>query len=138
MNDMEFLQAFERCVLPEKEWTHLAHVRMAWLYLRREPLLQVLPRVQAGIQRYNGAFNKAQAYHETITHGFLMLIDERLRRNDSGHSFEQFCAENPDLLDGKLSALLKYYRKDTLFSSTARETFVAPDLAPFASRSSTP
>ena len=34
MSDEAFLQAFEDTTLPFKDWTHEAHVRMAWNYLR--------------------------------------------------------------------------------------------------------
>src|SRR5262249_22465387 len=101
MNDTDFLHAFERCSLPQSEWTHRAHVRMAWLHLRQEPLAQAAPRVCAGIRRYNAAFDKLPAYHETITRGFLILIDHRMRQNAGELSFEVFCQRNPDLLDSK-------------------------------------
>jgi hypothetical protein len=131
MTDEEFLIAFERCTLPEKAWTHCAHVRMAWLYLHRGALPEMLAIVRKGIKRYNATLNKTIAYHETITRGFLILIDDRMRRAGGDGSFEAFCADNPDLLDSKLTALLAHYRKETLFSLAARETFVAPDLLPF-------
>src|SRR5262249_40820203 len=127
----EFLNAFQDCTLPEGEWTHRAHVRMAWLYLRKGTLAQMLPTVRDGIKRYNATLNKTLAYHETITQGFLILIEGRMRRDEDGMSFEEFCARNRDLVDGKLTALLAHYRGETLFSSAAREAFLPPDLAPW-------
>jgi hypothetical protein len=35
MTDSEFLTAFEACRLRRQDWTHAAHVRLAWLYLTR-------------------------------------------------------------------------------------------------------
>jgi hypothetical protein len=134
MTDAEFLQAFEHCSLPESEWTHCAHVRMAWLYLRRGPLAEVLPTVQEGIKRFNSSLNKVLAYHETITQGFLTLIDHRMQCDKSVQTFDEFCARFPDLLDRKLTALLTHYYKETLFSSEARETFLEPDRSPFPNR----
>ncbi|MBX9789769.1 MAG: hypothetical protein K2Y37_12700 [Pirellulales bacterium] len=130
MTDEEFLAAFEQCTLPEKEWTHRAHVRMAWIYLRRGSLAAMLPVVRRGIQRYNATLNKHLGYHEMITRGFVILIADRIGRGAGGMSFESFCAENPDLLDNKLTALLAHYRRETLFSPAAREGFVTPDLRP--------
>jgi hypothetical protein len=130
MTDDEFLLAFEECSLPQAEWTHRAHVRMAWLRLRRAALGEALTLAREGIQRYNATLDKTLAYHETITQAFMIVIDERMRR-DGEASFDEFCARHPDLLDSKLSALLRHYRQETLFSMRARETFVAPDLEPF-------
>ncbi len=129
MTDEEFLAAFETCSLPQEAWTHRAHVRMAWLYLARLPLSEARRVVSAGIRRYNDMrIGKPLAYHETITQAYLTLIASR---RDSGESFEAFCGRSEDLLDSKLSALLLYYRRETLFSYEARQAFIPPDLAPF-------
>src|SRR5271163_1285927 len=99
MTDIEFFKAFESCSLPEDEWTHRSHVRMAWLYLKQMPLLQAIPIVREGIKRYNATLKKSLSYHETITQAFLHLINDRMRNGDGEQTFESFCAQNPDLLD---------------------------------------
>ena len=129
MTDTEFLEAFESCSLPEDQWSHEAHVRMAWLYLQKMPLSEAVPVVRDGIKRYNASLKKSLAYHETITQVFLHLISHRMERSGDRLSFADFCNENPDLLDRNMTALLIYYRKETLFSQAAREAFVEPDLA---------
>ncbi len=134
MTDAQFLQAFQQCSLPATQWTHTAHVRMAWLYLRQLPLAEALPRVREGIQRYNVSLNKPSGYHETITQGFLVLIDHRLQGENRVQTFDEFCTKHPDILDRTLSALLIHYKKETLYSANARATFVEPDLAPFPSK----
>jgi len=133
MTDAEFLAEFEACTLPREAWTHRAHVRMAWLYLGRHPLTQARRVVSERIRRYNKVqIQKPLAYHETITQAFLTLIASR---RDPGESFEAFCGRSEDLLDSKLSALLRYYRRETLFSYEARQAFVPPDLAEFSEHS---
>ena len=128
MTETEFLEAFERCSLPEDQWTHAAHVRMAWLYLQRIPLSEAIPVVRDGIKRYNASLKKTLAYHETITQVFLQLISHRMQHSGGHQSFTDFCIENADLLDRNMTALLIYYRKETLFSQAASEAFVKPDL----------
>ena len=129
MTDTEFLEAFESCTLPEAQWTHEAHVRMAWLYLQKMPLSEAMPVVRQGIKRYNASLKKLLAYHESITQAFLHLISHRMQCSGDRLSFVDFCNENPDLLDRTMTALLTYYRKETLFSQAARDGFVEPDLA---------
>jgi hypothetical protein len=133
MTDAEFLQAFEACKLPHSEWTHTAHVRMAWLYLRARPPGEALVRVCEGIKRYNASRENSKGYHETITRAYLILIAARMRPNANGQTFSEFAAANPDLVDGKLRALLAHYHPETLFSAPARAAFVPPDLAPLPS-----
>jgi hypothetical protein len=131
MTDADFLKAFERCALPEVQWTHQAHVRMAWLYLRREPLPQAILVVRIGIQRYNAFLKKPLGYHETITRAFLHLINHRMQMGEGANSFAEFCIMNPDILDRQMTVLLTHYRKETLSSEAARTSFVSPDLSPF-------
>jgi hypothetical protein len=131
MTDDAFLDAFERCELSREAWTHAAHVRMAWLYLRRKPLAQVVPTVRERIGRLNRALGTPpDAYHETITVAYLRVIDARMAREPGVDTFAEFSARNPDLLDRPLAALLVHYRKETLLGLEARAGFVEPDLAP--------
>lgn len=146
MTDDKFLAAFEACRLARKDWTHDAHVRMAWLYATRLPSGgAALARVRSGIQRLNAAFTRRQqilcrtpgvkpkemptvtGYHETITTAFVALIASRL---EPGEDFDGFRARNPDLFDRKLSALLRHYTPTQLFSERAKSEFVEPNLQP--------
>lgn len=123
MDDREFITAFESCTLPPDLFPHRAHVRLAWLYLREGPLLQVLTRFTDGIKRYAASFGASAKYHETITWAFLFLIHERMQRS-SANTFEEFAEENPDLFE---KILTRYYRPETLGSELARAMFVMPD-----------
>jgi hypothetical protein len=143
MNDDEFLAGFEACTLARPEWTHEAHVRMAWLYLTRYPLSEALERVRSGIRQLNDTFSKAEpvqeqsrfpcgqrpkqsgGYHDTITVAFVRLIAARLRDDDT---FLAFRDRNPDLFDRTLTALLRHYTKKRLHSAKAKRTFIEPDL----------
>lgn len=129
MTDCEFLHAFESCTLPEEEWTHRAHLRMAWLRLRDGDFNTVLPRVREGIQRYNTSIGKPKGYHETITQAYLRLVEHRMRAGDTP-AFDAFCAQNADLLAPDLGALTRHYRRKTLLCPEARHLFVEPDLLP--------
>lgn len=143
MSDEEFLAGFEACSLTRPEWTHEAHVRMAWLYLTRLSLAESLERVRSGIRQLNATFQKAKSsqvlpqyrcwsgpkqqdgYHDTITVAFVRLIASRLRDDDT---FLAFRDRNSDLFDHKLTALFRHYTKERLYSPEARQTFIEPDL----------
>ncbi len=146
MTDDEFLCAFERCSIARKDWTHEAHVRMAWLYVTRTPADgEVFDRVRGGIKKLNSVFVRRQqvlcrglptkpkdprgldGYHETITVAFVTVIAARVR---AGEDFPAFRDRNPDLFDRKLSALLRYYSPERLFSPPAKAEFLEPDLEP--------
>lgn len=127
MEDQDFIHQFEAATLPPAAFHHRDHVRLAWLYLRRHPALEALTRFTEGLKRFATANGHAGLYHETITWAYLLLIHERMARHGSGETWEEFAAENPDLLAWKPSVLDGYYEAETLGSDLARRVFVLPD-----------
>lgn len=124
MDDLEFVSHFEDCSLPSNLFDHRNHVRLAWLYLKEEPLLAALDRFRRSLKRYAGSLGASAKYHETITFAFLFLIHERMQYGAAEETFDQFAERNPELFD---RILLRYYREETLASPLAREVFVMPD-----------
>ena len=122
MHDREFVDAFERCTLPPDQFSHRAHVRLAWLYLRDGSLLEALPRFVDGLKRYAGSLGASAKYHETITWAYLFLIHERMAGAEHA-TFDAFAEANPDLFNGILD---RYYSQETLASDFAKRTFVLP------------
>ena len=124
MTDADFLAALERCTLPESEFTHAAHVRAAYLYLRDGSFGQAIDRMAATIRRYATSLGKPDRYHDTITVGFLALIRARICERGDGGGWVEFAVANPDLLDR--GRLLRHYSRDQLQSPLARRVFVLP------------
>jgi hypothetical protein len=123
MTDDELVAAFESGRLDE--FPHELHVRTAWCYLKRAPILVALPRFRAALQRFAAGKGKPDRYHETITVAYMLLIAERLR---DGWELEwpAFAARHADLLRRQPSALSAFYPDDVLASDGARRAFVLP------------
>ena len=64
ITDDELLQQIEEGRLPLDRFGHAEHVRLAWLYLRRYPLLQAIARFRATLQAFAAAHGKHGLYHE--------------------------------------------------------------------------
>jgi hypothetical protein len=126
MNDEELVALFESAELPGEQFSHEEHVRVAWWYLRGAPLPEALGRFSAALRRYAAAHGVPGKYHETITIASMLLIAERLGRDECG-SWEAFARRNADLLSREPSILARYYTAETLSSPEARRTFVMPD-----------
>jgi hypothetical protein len=125
------LAAFESCRIRNEDFHHADHVRMAFLYLSRFTPLEALRRFSEALKNFAAHYGKPERYHETVTWAFALLIRERIARgflqNGRCPSWEEFAADNPDLLNWKDNILKKYYREETLASELARKTFVLPD-----------
>jgi len=133
MTDDEFLTAFERAAITREQWTHAAHVRMAWLYCRREATLEgALARMRAGIPKLNAALGTApHLYHDTVTCAFGTLVYARAIASVAPATWEDFQVANPDFFDRGAPILRRYYRAETIATDAARKGFVPPDLCCF-------
>ena len=126
--DDAFLRAFEDGSLPPAAWTHEAHVRLAWLVLRREALSEATDRVRDGIRRYNATvLGRPEAYHDTLTVAYVRIIASRMRPHEDWAGFAE---RNPDLLDYRRPVTSRYYSAARMASPEARERVLAPDLEP--------
>lgn len=124
MHDEEFLRQFADGTL--EPFHHADHVRMAWLYLQRAPVLEAIAQFTTDLKQYATAKGAPQLYHETITWGYLLLIHERMQQAPAT-DWASFAAQHPDLLTWERSVLKRYYRAETLQSDFARRVFVFPD-----------
>ena len=131
MGDAELLEAFETCTIAKPDWTHQAHVRVAWLHLRRDPFALALVKLGAGIRRLNAVHGVNDGletgYHETLTCAFLCAIWATMQSFPSASS-EEFWSANPHLWARTLPRL--YYSRGRILTLDAKARFVPPDIAP--------
>ena len=126
MTDEELVHAFESGTLEAAAFTHAAHVRVAWWYLRRATFADALARFSTALRRFATVNGVSGKYHETITVAYMAVIAERIQETPD-LDWESFAARHADLLARQPSILRKYYATETLASERARLTFVLPD-----------
>jgi hypothetical protein len=123
--ELAFLQKFEDCSLLEPQWTHLAHVRVAWLYLTQYASPDALARIRAGIVRFNTeVLGRRQEYHETVTVAFARIISDRMI---PGEAWAEYVQRIDDILNADSPILETYYSPERLESVQARKEFVEAD-----------
>jgi flavin reductase len=127
LDDDEFIATFERGGFGGDAFPHKAHIRMAWLYVRRLGPELAIERAAEGIRALAQANGQPTLYHDTVTRAWVYLVADAITRSPSA-SFEGFMRRNPQLVDKRL--LFEYYSPDVLSSAHARATWIAPDVAP--------
>lgn len=134
MDDRELQSCFEDCSLPFEQWTHRAHVRVAWCYLHQYSYTEALERIRSGIKAFNASNNvpegPGQGYNETTTVAFVRLVyatmssyDDTLATRDS----EAFCDAHPQLMHKEVLRL--FYSPTRSRNPDTKVLFVEPDLA---------
>jgi hypothetical protein len=129
MNDETLWAAFHARTLTHAEWTHRAHLRIAWMHIARYPLDDAHILFRIALIRLNTVHEVPESpqrgYHETLTRVWLHLV-AALRSDDA--TSEGFLDRHAMLLDRE--APLRHYTRERLFSVHARSVFVAPDREP--------
>lgn len=131
MNDEEHLRRFEDRSLPLDQWSHRAHLKVAYLYLIQFSLAETLERLRTGIQAYNAAHGiqdtPTGGYHETMTQVWLQLVYTTLRQFGPADTADAFFEAQTQLRDKRTPLL--FYSRELIMSPEAKRSFVAPDLA---------
>lgn len=135
MTDQELLHALENLSLPFDQWTHRAHVKVAFTYLQRHAFSEALEKLRTSIKAYNAHHkvpeSSTSGYNETTTHAFLHLIAATMRAYGQSHptpDAESFCDTHPQLMTRH--ALRLFYSPKRRMHALAKTQFIEPDLAP--------
>lgn len=141
MTDSELWAAFHDRTLPAKDWTHEAHLRVAYLYRRRYSLDEAHLLFRIHLIRLNMFHevpeSKDRGYHETLTRGWLAAVGGIMvtaavpvaEPESQAPDSLAFIGAHVELNDRKL--LLRHYSRDRIHSVEARSRWLEPDLAPF-------
>ena len=128
--DDAFLDAFENCSLPESEFDHRGHLRLAWLYLERYSLDEAIQRTSDGIRNYAASLGAHGKFHRTLTEAIVRIMHGR-KQVSSIHDLDGFLAGNPDLIENMKEVVNSHYSEARLFSDEARAVYLPPDLREF-------
>ena len=128
-SDREFRAAFEAGAFAPADFSHRAHVRLAYVYLAESDVNLALERMRAALLTFlwHHAI-PASKYHETLTRAWILAVDHFMHRSPDASSADDFIDRKPLLLDTKI--MLTHYCADLLFSDQARAEFVEPNLDP--------
>jgi len=126
MDDQAFLKAFEDGTLAPNQFTHEAHIRMAWLYLRAYGWDEGVTHIRDGIQQFAKRVGASTKYHETITVFWARIVLQQIREQPTIERFEEFMVHFPHVLDSRL--INRHYSAALLVTPEARQVWVEPDL----------
>jgi hypothetical protein len=130
MDDETFLERFELCQVAPDDWGHRAHIKVAYLYLRRMPLDAAIIRMREGLTALQAAFQVPDAldrgYHETMTQVWMRLVEFALRQFGPTATADEFYESHPELWQAKV--LRFFYSADRLLSAQAKAAFIEPDI----------
>mgnify|MGYP001156519213 CR=1 FL=1 len=125
--DRALRSQFEQGLLPSAEFTHRAHVVVAYAYLAQHGVESATVNMRAGLVSYLAHHGIDPAkFHETLTTAWILAVWHFMQRSAPCQSADDLIARSPELLDAGI--MLTHYSAARLFSNEARAAYIEPDL----------
>ena len=129
VSDREFRTAFEAGAYAPANFSHRAHIRLAYVYLATNDVERATELMRAALMNFLKVHGITPTkYHETLTRGWILAVHHFMHRCPTALSSDDFIAREPMLLDSRI--MLTHYSTELLLSQRARAAFVEPDLDP--------
>jgi hypothetical protein len=128
MDDHAFLHGFETGTLPNAAFHHVDHLRLTWLYLRRDGPELGADHVIDGIRHFAAIHGAADRFHLTQTRFWIRLVQHLMEAFPNIERFEDLLAAFPLVLDKAI--VYRHYSPTHLASPIARHACGVPDLLP--------
>jgi hypothetical protein len=99
LTDAELVRRFEDGSLPNAEFGHVEHVRLALLYVRSYGPSGALERLADGLLRFATRAGHPEKFSYGLTAAWVQAIDAARRGQPDAVTFEALTAACPSLLD---------------------------------------
>ncbi len=130
MNDSQFEISFADCSLPENEFTHRAHVRLAWIHINKYGEEKAIENIVNQLQAYTKSVGAEKKFHMTLTIAAVKAVAHFMKKSNTTN-FESFIIENSLLLTDFIGLMESHYGENIFKIPGARENWIAPKLDPF-------
>ena len=130
LSDDEFEQQFINCKIDPAEFTHEAHLRLAYINIGKYGVAKAEENIQNQLKNFVEFVGAKDKYHVTITVASIKMVCHFMLKAKS-ENFKDFIVEFPRLKHGFKELISSHYGFDVFNSESARTVFVAPDLRPF-------
>ncbi|MEZ4951378.1 MAG: hypothetical protein R2784_18620, partial [Saprospiraceae bacterium] len=125
-----FESIFEDREFPVSLFNHEAHLRLAYLHLKKYGRKEAINNVCNQLKSYVQKLGAEEKFNVTLTIAAIRAVEHFMDKSGSDN-FDGFIAENPRLNSNFKELMAMHYGFDIYISTEAKEKFLEPDLLPF-------
>lgn len=130
LTDMEFESLFQNKTFDPKDFSHEAHLRLAWIHVYKYGIDKGIQNVSSQILGYAESLGAKEKYNKTLTIAAVRAVFHFMLKSKSSN-FRDFIQEFPRLKSHFKDLIKTHYGIDIFTSELAKNTYVEPDLVPF-------
>lgn len=127
--EKEYLKSFQNMTLDIETFHHKQHLLVTYVLLIDHNIEETYLYIKSGILnilKHVGV--DTTKYHETMTYGWVLIVQYFLHNSKPCKSFEEFISQNTQLLD--LNILYEHYSRKLIETKKARLNIIEPDVKP--------
>ncbi|QLG47043.1 hypothetical protein [Costertonia aggregata] len=130
LSDLEFERQFQHCELNPVLFNHEAHLRLAWIHIKKYGIGNALSNIQFQLKKFVVHVGAEDKYNSTLTVAAIKAVYHFMLKSTS-NIFEDFIRELPRLKNNFRELINAHYGFDIFDSKQAKSRFLEPDLLPF-------
>ncbi|WP_109300353.1 hypothetical protein [Aquimarina sp. AU474] len=130
LSDYEFETQFKKGSLSPSLFSHEAHLRLAWIYLKKYDQTKACDAISSQILNFATVNGDPDKFNKTVTVAAIKIVYNFLQKSKSS-TFQDFIEEFPKLKFNFKELISCHYGFDIFSSTIGKQKFVEPDLLPF-------
>jgi hypothetical protein len=119
LSDDEFEQQFRDCQFAPVQFTHEAHLRLAFIHILKYGEDQAILNIREQLKKYVAFAGEEGKYHETVTVASIREISTR-QKDANLVDFKTFIIKYPELMNHFKSVINSKYYFYVIISAKAR------------------
>lgn len=129
-DDTEFELQFENGTLSPKLFSHEAHLRLAWIHIKKYGEVFAINAISDQLRAYTQEHGAPEKFNMTLTVAAVKAVSHFYHKSKS-RDFRGFMTEFPRLKSHFKDLMAAHYSFDIYNLPEAKTKFLAPDLHPF-------
>ena len=130
LSDADFKKQFENCELSPADFSHQAHLRLAWINIETYGIEKAAEEMQKQLINFVTFLGATDKYNKTVTLSAMKVV-HHFRMKSKSDNFRDFIEEFPRLDHNFKELLASHYSFDIINSAQAKIDYLEPDLLAF-------
>ena len=130
LSDEDYERQFERCTFKPRLFTHEAHLRLAYIHIRKYGLAQAEKNMADQIKQFADYYGASEKFNKTVTIAAVKAMNHFMNKATSDGFFNMM-KEFPQLSTNFKGILRQHYSFNVFSDPRAKKDFILPDLLSF-------
>lgn len=130
ISDTFFEQTFKNQSLDPSCFTHEAHLRLAWIHIRKYRKEQAILNISEQLLNFVAFLGDEEKYNKTLTVAAIEIVVHFIQKSNAD-TFQDFINEFPRLNTHFRKLVESHYKMDIFSSLEAKRRYLKPDLCDF-------